>query len=162
MNTADRSLALMDTALRRRFDFIEMMPQPDLLAANVAGVNLQSMLTRMNQRIEVLYDREHTLGHAFFMHLTGASSIGDLADVFRNKIIPLLQEYFFEDWEKIRIVLGDDQKPTTTPCFIEKIALTNNIFSTDVASQYRLQDSTTYRINDTALTTQASYQQIYA
>lgn len=161
MNTADRSLALMDTALRRRFDFIEMMPQPDLLAPNVADVNLQSMLTRMNERIEVLYDREHTLGHAFFMHLTNASSIDDLADVFRNKIIPLLQEYFFEDWEKIRIVLGDDQKTNIANQFIKKKNLSLGIFSDDVKNKYRLENVNTYEINDSALTSAESYEQIY-
>lgn len=107
MNTADRSLALMDTALRRRFDFIEMMPQPELLAKIVIdGVSIESMLDIINQRIEALYDREHTIGHAFFMDLNKDSKIADLAQVFRNKILPLLEEYFFEDWEKISKVLG--------------------------------------------------------
>ena len=110
MNTADRSLALMDTALRRRFDFIEMMPKPKLLEdIEVEGVNIERMLTTMNKRITVLYDREHMLGHAFFMSLPNKSTIDDLAHIFENKIIPLLQEYFFEDWEKIRKVLGNNE-----------------------------------------------------
>jgi 5-methylcytosine-specific restriction protein B len=69
------------------------------------------MLTTMNKRITVLYDREHTLGHAFFMSLTNESTIHDLANIFKNKIIPLLQEYFFEDREN-RIRLGDDKAKT--------------------------------------------------
>jgi 5-methylcytosine-specific restriction protein B len=123
MNTADRSLAMMDTALRRRFDFIEMMPNPDLLAGTlVKGIDLPQLLITMNKRIEVLYDREHTLGHAFFMTVVEArdgneKTKGDegkafieLQKTFKNKIIPLLEEYFFEDWNKIRLVLGDNRK----------------------------------------------------
>ncbi|WP_296829538.1 AAA family ATPase [Thiomicrospira sp.] len=103
MNTADRSLALMDTALRRRFDFIEMMPQSDLVTENLDGVNVRQMLNVMNQRIEALYDREHTLGHAFLMNL---NNLDDLRNAFKNKILPLLEEYFYDDWQKIRWVLG--------------------------------------------------------
>lgn len=106
MNTADRSLTQIDTALRRRFDFIEMMPQPKLLKHSVAGVDLCRMLEAMNNRIEHLYDREHTIGHAFFMHLNENSTIADLAQIFKNKVLPLLEEYFFEDWDKIAKVLG--------------------------------------------------------
>ncbi|AHF00441.1 ATPase [Thiomicrospira aerophila AL3] len=103
MNTADRSLALMDTALRRRFDFIEMMPQPGLVTEDLEGVDLRKMLQVMNQRIEALYDREHTLGHAFLMSV---DSLDDLRHAFKNKILPLLEEYFYDDWQKIRWVLG--------------------------------------------------------
>ncbi|RJG38792.1 McrB family protein [Motilimonas pumila] len=119
MNTADRSLAMMDTALRRRFDFIEMMPKPELLEGVVIqGIELKTLLVKLNQRIEILYDREHTLGHAFFMPVKALSDVGEhdkaftvLVSVFKNKIIPLLEEYFFEDWSKIRLVLADNQKP---------------------------------------------------
>ncbi|HAS6021675.1 TPA: AAA domain-containing protein [Vibrio vulnificus] len=119
MNTADRSLAMMDTALRRRFDFVEMMPKPELLAgAVVKGIDLQRLLEVLNQRIEILYDREHTLGHAFFMPVKALVeqdkqelAFSELQSVFQNKIIPLLEEYFFEDWSKIRLVLADNQKP---------------------------------------------------
>ncbi len=103
MNTADRSLALMDTALRRRFDFVEFMPKPEKLPTDVEGVNLRQLLTTMNQRIEALYDREHTIGHAFFMNV---KTIQDLELVFQRNILPLLEEYFFEDWDKISQVLG--------------------------------------------------------
>ena len=118
MNTADRSLTMLDTALRRRFDFVEMMPDPEILEnAAVKGIDLTQLLTTLNQRIEVLYDREHTLGHAFFIPVKEAIAESEdiafqkLIGVFQNKIIPLLQEYFFEDWQKIRLVLGDNQKP---------------------------------------------------
>lgn len=113
MNTADRSLALIDTALRRRFDFIEMMPDVTLIKDKSDGplviggdVDIQKMLETINNRIEALYDREHTIGHAFFMKLKDKPTINELASIFRNKILPLLEEYFFEDWEKITQVLG--------------------------------------------------------
>lgn len=106
MNTADRSIALMDTALRRRFEFVEMQPKPQLLSENVDGVNLKELLETINQRIEYLYDRDHTIGHAYFM---GITDFAGLCNVFANKIIPLLQEYFYDDWEKIRLVLADNQ-----------------------------------------------------
>ncbi len=111
MNTADRSLTRLDTALRRRFEFEEMMPEPGLLGnVNIEGINIGNLLTKMNERVEALYDREHQIGHAYFMSLNEHSTIGDLARIMKKKIIPLLQEYFFDDWEKIRLVLGDNQK----------------------------------------------------
>ncbi|HIF9109494.1 TPA: McrB family protein [Photobacterium damselae] len=126
MNTADRSLAMMDTALRRRFDFVEMMPKPELLeSAVVKNIDLQRLLDVLNQRIEILYDREHTLGHAFFMPVKELVEAGEqdkafelLASVFKNKIIPLLEEYFFEDWSKIRLVLADNQKNNSALEFV--------------------------------------------
>lgn len=110
MNTADRSLALMDTALRRRFHFEEMMPKPELLRdiPLIDGVNVELLLKQMNKRITALYDREHTLGHAFFMPLRDEPTLTKLREVFERQILPLLQEYFFEDWNKIRLVVGKD------------------------------------------------------
>jgi 5-methylcytosine-specific restriction protein B len=123
MNTADRSLALMDTALRRRFDFIEMMPDYDALrddkgnAYTVSGVDIVKLMGTLNERIAALYDREHMLGHAFLIPVVTAIKAGknqqaltELAKCFQTKIIPLLAEYFFEDWRKIRLVLADNQK----------------------------------------------------
>ena len=104
MNTADRSIALLDTALRRRFHFIEMMPRPELLSDNIDGVNLQKLLTTLNTRIENLYDRDHLIGHAYFIK---CKTIHNVMTVFTNKIIPLLQEYFYDDYERIQKVLGD-------------------------------------------------------
>ncbi len=133
MNTADRSIALMDTALRRRFEFVEMMPQPELLDEVVIGdadkvINVGKMLRTMNERIEALYDREHTIGHAFFMPLKENGTIKELGKIFKNKIIPLLQEYFYDDYSKIQLVLGDNDsqiKDQDKPYrFIEEI--TNN------------------------------------
>lgn len=140
MNTADRSLALLDTALRRRFDFIPLMPdsrdEPGKPLHNLRVtlkdkiINVPQMLTVINQRVEALYDRDHTIGHAYFTslmhknhdgtdkHPDGTSRFDELALIFRNKIIPLLEEYFFEDWQKIRLVLADNQKQDASAQFV--------------------------------------------
>ena len=111
MNTADRSLSGLDMALRRRFVFREMPPRPELLYdVLVDGLNIGQMLRVINQRIEVLLDRDHCLGHAYFMPLRENCSLARLEVIFRNQILPLLQEYFFEDWQRIQWVLNDHRK----------------------------------------------------
>ncbi len=105
MNTADRSIAPIDTALRRRFVFEEMAPKASLLSTNCDGVNLQQLLEAINTRIEYLYDRDHTIGHAY---LIDVKTLDDLKFAFKNKIIPLLAEYFYEDWENIDLVLNSN------------------------------------------------------
>lgn len=195
MNTADRSLALMDTALRRRFDFKEMLADPCLLShcgkdgvtqqyrnqvaqaplsehaddLLVFGINLRLLLTVMNLRIERLYDREHTLGHAFLLPVKKALQLGEeagfnaLQHAFENKIIPLLEEYFFEDWCKIRQVLGDDQKGAAEDQFIHtedeaKLPSYQVLFGGDAPAR-RLPS---YQKNAIALTRVAAFKGIFS
>lgn len=105
MNTADRSIAPIDTALRRRFIFEEMRPKPELLSNDISGIDLQKLLEAINARIEYLYDRDHTIGHSYLMDV---GTLDDLRFAFKNKIIPLLAEYFYEDFENINLVLNDN------------------------------------------------------
>ncbi|ENX9864655.1 TPA: AAA family ATPase [Campylobacter jejuni] len=105
MNTADRSITSLDIALRRRFEFIEMMPDVSKLSMDCEGINLQELLKAINTRIEYLLDREKTIGHAFFI---GVENLNDLKSIFQNKIIPLLQEYFYNDYALINAVLNDN------------------------------------------------------
>jgi len=106
MNTADRSVEALDTALRRRFSFKEIMPDPALLQEiEFEGFNLEEVLKTINERIEFLLDRDHTIGHSYFMNLNSHDTIS-LKEIFKNKVIPLLQEYFYHDYEKIALILG--------------------------------------------------------
>ncbi|WP_219952456.1 McrB family protein [Dickeya zeae] len=157
MNTADRSLALMDTALRRRFEFIEMAPDLSLLSGiTVKGVELEPLLERLNSRIEALYDREHRLGHAFFMPVKAALEAGNeedafkqLTSAFRQKIIPLLQEYFFDDWNKIRLVLADNQKPQDElQFFIERADELDLLFGDNHGLRRHNQQAVSYELKD--------------
>ena len=159
MNTADRSIATIDTALRRRFAFKEMLPDPEVLEnILVDELSIQDLLTKMNQRIEVLYDREHTIGHAYFKSLEKDNRIAALADIFKNKVIPLLQEYFYEDYEKIRLVLGDNQKTDEKEQFIQKKQVKiGDLFGN---AEVELGCDYTYVINDDAFMNLEAYKKI--
>ena len=158
MNTADRSIATIDTALRRRFYFKEMLPNPNVLEnVLVDDVSVSEMLDLINKRISVLYDREHTIGHAYFMSLKANPTIETLARIFENNIIPLLQEYFYEDYEKIRLVLGDNHKAEDAQFIIAKsndyVSLFGNV---DVG----LDDGYSYEINKEAFGNIEAYRAI--
>lgn len=105
MNTADRSVEALDTALRRRFSFEEMLPNLEVLHDKIIeGIELKNLLSTINKRVEILLDRDHTIGHSYFINIETAE---DLRNTFKNSIIPLLQEYFYGDYEKIGMILGE-------------------------------------------------------
>lgn len=107
MNTADRSIALLDVALRRRFTFVELMPQPNLLsgAPDITGVPLDKFLAALNRKLEAQLDRDHQIGHSYFM---GLNNPEDLLFCWEHRVLPLLQEYFYGDGEKLRSLLGNE------------------------------------------------------
>ena len=159
MNTADRSIATIDTALRRRFQFREMQPSPDVLEdISVEDLSISKLLNRMNKRITVLYDREHTIGHAYFMPLKLSPTVETLAEIFTNNIIPLLQEYFYEDYEKIRLVLGDNRKTDPAEHFIK--AVENDYAELFGDVDIGLDDSCSYEINYAAFGNIEAYRSI--
>ncbi len=129
MNTADRSIAMIDSALRRRFSFVEMQPDSTILeGVSVGNINIAQMLDTINKRITVLLDREHTIGHSYLLPLKNSSTIETLAEVFENSIVPLLQEYFYDDYEKIQLVLGDNRKSDDSSRFVVKKTDTVDLF----------------------------------
>ena len=164
MNTADRSIALMDTALRRRFQFVEMMPDADVLRAigadKVEDLDVAAMLEKINERITFLYDREHTIGHAFFTKLANSPDLKTLQAIFEKSVIPLLQEYFYEDYQKIQLVLGDDGKTDPNTKFIldEKVKV-KSIFKGNADEVIDLPEKK-YTINEKAFSNIESYKQI--
>lgn len=104
MNTADRSIALLDTALRRRFDFEEMMPKPELLRGkDIEGIDLEQLLTQINDRIKNEYDRDHQIGHSYLM---GVENKEQLERAYKNRILPLLNEYFYNDIDSVAKILN--------------------------------------------------------
>ena len=148
MNTADRSLTHIDVALRRRFEFIELRTDYSLIPDDMDGINLRWMLYAINQRIELLLDREHILGHALLMNV---DSIEQLEHTFTTNIMPLLEEYFFENWDKINRVLNDNS-------FIEEQegALATWLGDSDDYA------AKSYRINLSKLSDSEAYKTIYS
>ena len=163
MNTADRSIALMDTALRRRFSFEELMPDADVLrkigADKVDDLDVAAMLEKINERITFLYDREHTIGHAFFTRLKDEPTIAALSAIFKKSVLPLLQEYFYEDYQKIQLVLGDNAKTDDALKFVkdEKVNI-RQIFKGNADELIDIEKR--YTINDAAFGNIESYKQI--
>ncbi|WFA85515.1 AAA family ATPase [Paenibacillus amylolyticus] len=162
MNTADRSIARLDTALRRRFSFAEMMPNPDCLdpiEINGELLDLPKMLDSMNRRIEVLYDREHAVGHAYFFELYKEPTLEKLGRIFEHRIIPLLQEYFYDNYEKVRLVLSDNNKLKSEQFIVMSEVNVNELFGS--MSDFDLEDTSTYTINRAAFSQIETYRKIY-
>lgn len=161
MNTADKSLAQVDIALRRRFEFTEMMPKDELLSdVFVKGIDIAKLLKTINQRIELLYDREHTVGHSFFLPLKNEPSIERLGRIFELEILPLLEEYFFEDWERVGQVLGDHLKTEPSLKFIEE-KFTDASVLTLMGSDWSQDGIRIYQRNKAALLNPEAYKGIY-
>lgn len=163
MNTADKSLAQLDLALRRRFSFTEVLPEPDLLRGIVIhGVDIGEMLQTINDRIEMLLDRDHLIGHSYFFSLREDDGDRDaqLARIFESKIIPLLQEYFFSDWERIRWVLNDIGKAPAHQ-FVQMLKdVTGRPAPFGANPPKDLPEDRRYRINREALNSPEAYQGI--
>ncbi|MGS0498891.1 McrB family protein [Pseudoalteromonas mariniglutinosa] len=161
MNTADKSLAQVDIALRRRFEFVEMMPKHELLDdVEVDGIKIAKLLKTINQRIELLYDREHTIGHSFFLPLKDEPTIARLAKIFELEILPLLEEYFFEDWERVGQVLGDHLKTDASLKFIEE-KFTDTSIAKLMGPEWQQEGITPYKRNIEALNNPEAYIGVY-
>ncbi|WP_243348436.1 McrB family protein [Parabacteroides sp. FAFU027] len=149
MNSADKSIALVDTALRRRFEFIEYAPDHTLLNNNIEGIDLQKLLETINARIQILLDKDHMIGHAYLINV---ESKNQLCKVFRNRIIPLLEEYFYGDYEKIQLVLGDNNEFNKAK--ENKVVVSNptsdqrNLFGKDIDG---FEEKTIYQLNGNIL-----------
>lgn len=161
MNTADRSLTSIDAALRRRFEFKEFSPDSTLLSEikNSDGIDIKKVMEEMNKRIELLLGKEYLIGHSYFLSLQKDSSLFNISTLFSSKIIPLLQEYFFDDWGKIHRILGDHQKP-------EKYQIVRNRFSESEVSSLLGDDwegvkENCWTINEDALNEPNTYIGIY-
>jgi 5-methylcytosine-specific restriction enzyme B len=156
MNTADRSIALLDVALRRRFEFQEMEPDYGVLDRQIDRVHLGELLKRINHRLEYLLDRDHRIGHAYLM---SASTLTTLRHVFRVQIIPLLQEYFFDDFARVGMVLATN--PSAPPFVSHQVLRHNDLFSVGRPEGLRA-DRPKYVVTAETSWTEESFRGIYA
>ena len=158
MNTADRSVEALDTALRRRFSFIEMNPEPEKLNTDVfkcIGIDLEALLNAINARIEKLLDKDYCIGHSYFMTITNRKEpLEEMKTIFQNKILPLLQEYFYGDWGKILLVIGKE--------FLETKKNTIKFLSTDSYEDFEEYDEKPiYNFTNPSNWTLDSFKSIY-
>lgn len=155
MNTADRSVEALDAALRRRFEFRELAPSPDLLGFTIEGdIDPASMLRTINRRLEKLIDRDHAIGHAYLTGLADEPTLDALKRVFEMKILPLLKEFFFSDWGKIGLVLGRD--------FVRRRDTKVELADFDHDDRDALMDRPTWEIVPVSDLTNLSFRAIYA
>lgn len=154
MNTADRSVEALDSALRRRFSFVECAPKPGEVNIDIeGGINVERLLRAMNRRIARLIDRDHQIGHAHFWALHDQPDLDELKRVFAEKIIPLLQEYFYGDWGKIGLILGAD--------FVRRVEADVGFAAFDHPTLNELSDRQVYELTSADKWTNRSFQRIY-
>jgi hypothetical protein len=154
MNTADRSIEALDTALRRRFAFDECMPRYDVLDFEISGgIDPAKLLRTINARLHKLYDRDHTIGHAYFLRLEADPSLEALKESFQRQVLPLLQEYFFNDWGQIGLILGKE--------FIHRVDRETSFADAAHEELDNLRDRPVYELADIAHLTSASFRRIY-
>jgi 5-methylcytosine-specific restriction protein B len=156
MNTADRSIALLDVALRRRFEFQEIEPNYSVLDEPIGTVDVGRVLRRINDRLEYLLDRDHRIGHAYLME---ASTIEDLRQVFRLQIIPLLQEYFFDDFGRVALVLAT---PAGVPPFLTRERISHGVLFPRSVDASLPGERSRYSITDSESWTEATFAALYA
>lgn len=154
MNTADRSIALLDIALRRRFEFIEHAPDYVAINKSIEGVHLGALLRRINERLEYLLDRDHQIGHAYFIQL---QTLDDLRNCFAKKILPLLQEYFFDDASRVAMVLSTPQGDGFLKADVQR---PDSLFPATWEIG-RLQARTRYSVTPTTSWTSAMFRGVY-
>ncbi|SYV97195.1 5-methylcytosine-specific restriction enzyme B [Mycoplasmopsis edwardii] len=167
MNTADKSITSMDTAMRRRFKFIEKHPDYEILKnSKIKNIDLSKLLEIINKRIEAFSEKDQIIGHSYFIELINSDESEDvkfqkLVSVFENNIIPLLEEIFYGDYEKIMTILSNSDKNQNkdnnfiTKTKINKDSLAMYDDNVDIVNEY------SYSININALQNPGNYQKIY-
>ena len=155
MNTADKSIALLDSALRRRFSFTEMLPNSELVGQTITidEIDIKLLFETINSRIEFLIDKDHTIGHSYFLKIKDNQTVEGLALIFKNEIIPLLTEYFYGDFEKIRLVLGENKdwkSKSKIEFFNKKSSLQKALFGKDEAVE-GYDEKEIFKLNDALL-----------
>ncbi len=159
MNTSGRNTTNIDAALRRRFEFKQMPPRPALLQhPTEAGVDLAKLLTIINQRITLLLGEDYCIGHAYFMSVR---TLDDLCNLFDNNIIPLLSSYFFNDWQKVAMIIGPQFFGQTPPPDYSLLATINNpVFEPiNTKAYHQLTPKEDWREEDFILIYEAGYKQ---
>ena len=157
MNTADKSIQVLDTALRRRFFFKEILPDETIFKnIKVGNIEIEKMLKKMNERIAILLDKNHMIGHAYFIPLLTDSSILTLSSIFQNSIIPLLEEYFYDDYSEVMKILNIDPENSDEKKLISVMDTEESLFVIQDESE-----NMRYSINYSEFKTEDNYIRIY-
>lgn len=156
MNSTDKSIVSLDTALRRRFHFVEMLPNYELFKGlYVEGIDISKMFTDLNLRLEYTLGREYLLGHTYFLPLLQTPTLATLESIFRHNVLPTLEEYFYDDYAKVRLVLADNLTTIKDYQFIVEVSPPKELFN---GSNTILKPI--YRLNPIAFKQPESYMKI--